>query len=185
MSLASCDGVEAQMPSSDLAPSELAQRVIASAAEAHAHVAVAESLTGGLVAASLVAVPGASHAFTGGIVAYDSSLKAYLLRVDRNLLREVGPVDGEVARQMALGVRQMCNEAEFGVATTGVAGPAADPQTGQPAGTVWVGVSSVRGERAVLIEAVGIDRAGIREDAVRGALLALLEEIEIVRGGRI
>lgn len=173
------------MPSGHLDSAELAKRVIARAAELGARVAVAESLTGGLVSAVLVGVPGASRVFTGGIVAYDTSLKASLLRVDEDLLREVGPVDAEVARQMARGVRATCGAAEFGVATTGVAGPAADPQTGQAPGTVWVGVSSAHGERAVLIEVSGADRAEVREAAVEGALAALIDELEMVEESRV
>ncbi|NLA65778.1 MAG: CinA family protein, partial [Leucobacter sp.] len=71
-------------------------------------VAVAESLTGGLLADAFVVVPGASHTFAGAIVAYDTALKHTLLGVDRAILRERGPVDAEVAQQMASGARQAC-----------------------------------------------------------------------------
>nr|WP_236021707.1 CinA family protein [Leucobacter soli] len=163
------------------------------ATDRRARIAVAESLTGGLLAAELVSVPGASIAFSGGVVAYDTALKRTLLGVDGGLLAERGPVDAEVARQMARGVRQACaapraeaagsdpvelSEADFGVATTGVAGPDPDPQTGQPAGTVWLGISSSRGSRAVELH-LGGTRAQIRASSVEAALTALLDELTL------
>lgn len=160
----------------------LATRVVTLATLHGLRIAVAESLTGGLVVASLVAVPGASRVVNGGIVAYDTELKTTLLGVDPVLLRERGPVDGEVAAQMASGVRDVCQlvgsgAASIGVSTTGVAGPDPDPQTGQPVGTVWLGVSSGAGARSMLLEGVSGDRQAIRLAAVRGALELLLEEL--------
>ena len=100
-------------------------------------VAVAESLTGGLVVAALVGVPGASKVVRGGVVAYMTDLKASLLGVDEALLARVGPVDPDVAAAMARGVAVRLG-ADYGVATTGVAGP--DPQDGHPVGEVHVAV---------------------------------------------
>lgn len=157
--------------------STTAEQVLARAVECGVRVATAESLTGGLLAASLVRVPGASRCFVGGVVAYDTELKAQMLGVDRGLLERVGPVDAEVCRQMAAGARRICGNAEFGVATTGVAGPAADPQTGQPAGTVWVAVSSALGERALLVGDAAGDRDEIRAATTEAALRLLLEEL--------
>ncbi|MFN8076943.1 MAG: CinA family protein [Kineosporiaceae bacterium] len=97
--------------------------------------AVAESLTGGLVTAAVVTVPGASAVLRGGVVAYATQLKADVLGVDRGLLERCGPVDEEVARQMADGVRRVLG-ADVGLATTGVAGPG--PSDGVPAGTVKI-----------------------------------------------
>lgn len=101
-------------------------------------VAVAESLTGGLLAAALVDVPGASATFRGSVTAYATELKASVLGVDEGLLAVHGPVHPVVARQMAEGVRRLLG-ATYGVATTGVAGP--DPQDGQPVGTVHLAVA--------------------------------------------
>ena len=98
-------------------------------------VAVAESLTGGLVVAALVGVPGASKVVRGGVVAYMTDLKSSLLGVDPDLLARVGAVDPDVALAMARGVAELLG-ADYGVATTGVAGP--DPQDGQPVGRVYV-----------------------------------------------
>ncbi len=144
-------------------------------------VACAESLTGGLLAAAIVDTPGASYVLNGGVVVYDSDLKRRLCGVDAALLAQHGPVHSEVAEQMARGVRSACAvtrhgelvRADIGVATTGVAGPDADPQTGQPPGTVFIGVSSERGDE-VLRFAFSGDRAAIREATVRAALEALL-----------
>ena len=163
----------------------LAQQVVAEADRLGRRIAVAESLTGGLLAATIVSVPGASRVFSGGIVAYDTALKASLLAVDVGLLTAYGPVNPEVARQMARGARSACavpppgqaigstrSEADVAVATTGVAGPDADPQTGQAVGTVWIGVSSSAGEMAHELQLQG-DRAEIRTEAVRAALQIL------------
>lgn len=106
--------------------------------ERGATLAVAESLTGGLVAARFTAVPGASRTFRGSVTAYATELKARLLDVDPALLAEHGAVDPRVAREMAAGVRTRLG-ADWGLATTGVAGP--DPQDGKPVGTVYVAVA--------------------------------------------
>jgi nicotinamide-nucleotide amidase len=95
--------------------------------------AVAESMTGGLVASRLVDVPGSSKWFKGGVVAYDSEIKFDVLGVRR------GPVvSEEAAREMATGVRDRLH-ADVGLSVTGVAGPA--EQEGQPVGTVWFGLA--------------------------------------------
>lgn len=101
-------------------------------------VGCAESLTGGLVVARLIETPGASAVVRGGLVAYATELKAALLGVDAALLAERGAVDPEVARQMALGARRVLG-ADWGLATTGVAGP--DAQDGRPVGCVFVAVA--------------------------------------------
>lgn len=143
-------------------------------------VATAESLTGGLLAAELVDVPGASLAFSGGIVAYDTRLKASLLGVDAALLAAVGPVDALVARQMADGVRRACAldgvPADLGISTTGVAGPDPDPQTGLPPGTVHIGIATAAGSRAVSITLDG-DRPAIRAATVARAVAEALAEL--------
>lgn len=134
-------------------------------------VAAAESLTGGLVAARIIDVPGASRAMRGGIVAYDTRAKRELLGVDGELLTERGAVDPLVAEQMALGVRRAFtldgSAADVGIATTGVAGP--DPQDGQPVGTVFVAVA-VPGEVIVEQFAFEGDRAAIRAASVDAAI---------------
>ena len=174
------------MPHSDIDTFDLARAVVERADRLGVRIATAESLTGGLLAAAIVSVPGASRVYSGGVVAYDTSLKASLLGVDAHLLAARGPVDPEVASQMARGVRRTCAvpldtsevpaEADFGISTTGVAGPDPDQQTGQAVGTVWLGISSRRGERATPFRFAG-DRHEIRVATVRRALQLLHEEL--------
>ncbi|WP_113701647.1 CinA family protein [Nonomuraea lactucae] len=108
-----------------------------------ATVAVAESLTGGLIGAAFTSVSGSSKAFRGGVIAYATDLKQALLAVPVDLLRREGAVHPQVAAAMAAGVARLC-EATYGLAVTGVAGP--EPQDGKPVGTVHVAVSGPGGE---------------------------------------
>ncbi|MGO1537797.1 MAG: CinA family protein [Leucobacter sp.] len=184
----------------------LAIRVVELAGNLGLRIAVAESLTGGRLADALVSVPGVSKVFSGGIVSYDTALKRSLLGVDEKLLDLKGPVDPEVASQMAAGARRACAiigedgstwEADIGVATTGVAGPDPDAHTGQPPGTVWVAVDSSGGQSAwvrglaggqpdrrpsggTLAHDAGVTeaRSGIRNRAVEAALTLLVEVLE-------
>ncbi|MFD6905251.1 CinA family protein [Streptomyces sp. DSM 116494] len=143
--------------------------------------AVAESLTGGLVAAEITSVPGASKVFRGSVTAYATELKHRLLGVDATLLAQRGAVDPQVAAQMAAGVREALG-ADWGVATTGVAGP--DPQDGQAVGTVFVAVARPPGAGSVSaaggkVERLRLngDRAEIRMESVRSVLALLLTEL--------
>jgi nicotinamide-nucleotide amidase len=138
--------------------------------DAGATVAVAESLTGGLLSAALSDPPGASAVLRGGLVVYATDLKASLAGVDATLLAEHGAVHPEVARQLAIGVRGRLG-ATYGLGVTGVAGP--DPQDGMPVGTVFAAVASAAGETVRDLRLEG-DRAGIRHAAVL-ATLALLD----------
>jgi len=128
--------------------------------------AAAESLTGGLLAATIVDVPGASRVFRGGLVVYATDLKATLAGVPSDLLRAHGPVHPDTAAALARGARIRCG-ADWGLATTGVAGP--DPQDGVPVGTVYVAVSHVTSGEVVRLDLAGT-RAEIRAGAVDGAL---------------
>ncbi|GGT47014.1 CinA family protein [Streptomyces atratus] len=147
-----------------------AARVLELLVERGETLAVAESLTGGLVAAELTSVPGASNSFRGSVTAYATPLKRDLLGVDGALLAEHGAVDPEVARQMAAGVRRVLG-ADWGMATTGVAGP--EPQDGKPVGTVYVAVAGPDGAEKVTALRLNGGRADIRRESVR-SLLALL-----------
>ncbi|KMM47107.1 hypothetical protein CWIS_01430 [Cellulomonas sp. A375-1] len=140
--------------------------------------AVAESLTGGLLSARLVDVPGASLVHRGAVVAYATDLKARLLGVDDDLLTQRGPVDPDVALQMADGVRERLG-ADVGLATTGVAGP--EGQDGKPPGTVHVAVVTPFGRRVVSLLLAG-DRAAVRAQTVEAALRLLVEAV--APGGR-
>jgi nicotinamide-nucleotide amidase len=136
-------------------------------------VGTAESLTGGLLAAALTAIPGASAVFRGAIVAYAADVKEELLDVPADLIARVGTVDAEVARAMAVGARRRL-QAAVGVATTGVAGP--EPVDDHPVGTVHIVVSTA--QRAVhrKLNLTG-DRDKIRLDTVRQALSLLVSQV--------
>ncbi|MFF8606419.1 CinA family protein [Streptomyces sp. NPDC015346] len=151
-----------------------AARVLGLLAERGQTLAAAESLTGGLVAGELTEVPGASKSFRGSVTAYATALKRELLGVDGTLLAERGAVDPEVALQMAAGVRLRLG-ADWGVATTGVAGP--EPQDGQPVGTVYVAVAGPVGAGKVAALRLNGDRAEIRRESVRSVLELLGDEL--------
>lgn len=133
-------------------------------------VAVAESLTGGLLTSAIVDVPGASTSLRGGVVAYATDVKRDLLGVDGQLLAAVGAVHPDVAAQMADGIRRVVG-AEVGIATTGVAGP--EPQDGQAVGTVCIAVVTPDAAWATSVQFDG-DRAAIRAATVRAALAAAI-----------
>ncbi len=127
----------------------------------------AESLTGGLLAATVVDVPGASRVFAGSVVAYDPQVKIGVLGVDEGLIARVGTVDEEVARQMAQGARRVLS-VDLVLATTGVAGPG--PSEGHPVGTVWLACASPAGVFTRRLALTG-ERARVRSGAVEAALL--------------
>ncbi len=132
-------------------------------------VAVAESLTGGLVAAALTSIPGASVVVRGGIVAYATDLKAALLGVPADLLARHGPVDPGVAAAMAAGVRARLG-ACYGVATTGVAGPG--PADGKPQGTVFIAVDGPSGPVGSGFHLAGDRQRGPDTGGSAGAVVA-------------
>jgi nicotinamide-nucleotide amidase len=128
------------------APTDLADVVIAACRGQGKHIAVAESCTGGMLATRLTSVSGSSHAFVGGVVAYDNAVKVEQLDVARTLIEAHGAVSEPVAIAMADGVRARL-KADVGIAVTGIAGP--DGGTAQkPVGTVVIAIagpaSSVR-----------------------------------------
>jgi len=148
-----------------------------SAADVHAMllshgatIAVAESLTGGLVAAALTSTPGSSGTMRGGVVVYATDLKSTLAGVDPGLLRSRGPVDPDVARELAEGVRHRLG-ATIGLGVTGVAGP--DPQDGVSIGTVF---AAVTGTRVSLVEEWHFD--GNRDQIRAGVVQACLDLLD-------
>jgi nicotinamide-nucleotide amidase len=143
-----------------------AAALVAAAVRRGVTLSTAESLTGGALAAAVVDVPGASECFEGAVVSYSSRVKAEVLGVPAGLLAERGSVDPDVAVAMAEGARRRLGT-DWGVSTTGVAGP--DPHDGKPVGTVYVGVAGPAGSSAHELAAAG-DRAAIRAAAVEAAL---------------
>jgi len=142
-------------------------------------IAVAESLTGGLLVAELIRTPGASAVVNGGVVAYNTALKHSVLGVDAGLLAERGAVDPEVAEQMASGVRSALavdgRAADIGISTTGVAGP--EPQDGNPVGTVYLGFATETEVVSVALRLSG-SRDGIRKAVVSESLEQLTRLLE-------
>jgi PncC family amidohydrolase len=154
----------------------LAARVVPALQERGLTLAVAESLTGGLVMATLTEIPGASGVLRGGPVVYATDTKTSELDVDAELLASRGPVDPGVAEAMASGVRARW-QADLGLATTGVAGP--ERQAGHPVGEVYVAVADSDG---ALVVPCDLGEAGSREairlQAVTRALETLLGRLE-------
>jgi nicotinamide-nucleotide amidase len=138
-----------------------------------ATVAVAESLTGGLLGGALTSTPGSSATFRGGLIVYATDLKETLAGVPGPLLEAEGPVSASVAAALAAGARDRTG-ATYGVGVTGVAGP--DPQNGQPVGTVHVAVAGpVEGiVRSLRCEG---DREQIRGQTVAAALSILADVV--------
>ena len=138
----------------------LAARVVDDLRQRNLRIAVAESLTGGLLTGAITSVPGSSDVLLGGVVAYTNQVKAQILGVDAEFLATRGAVDGQVATAMARGVMDLLG-ADVAVATTGVAGPG--PSDGHEPGTFWTGVATAEGAEAVLNHELGT------RDRVRGA----------------
>ena len=145
-----------------------AARVLAELRRRQETVATAESLTGGLLGSLLTAVAGASDAYVGGVISYATRLKHTLAGVEPETLAQLGPVAGRTAAGMASGVARRC-EADWGLATTGVAGP--DPQDGHPVGEVYVAAAHPASNRAEVraLRLTG-DRSAIRAAAATSAL---------------
>ena len=135
-------------------------------AAAGATVAVAESLTGGLIGAMLSRMPGSSATFRGSAVAYATDLKETLAGVPGPLLSTVGAVSAETAAALAAGARERLG-ATYGIGATGVAGP--DEQEGQPVGTVHIAVAGPDGGTVRSLRLPG-DRERVRALTVTSAL---------------
>lgn len=138
-------------------------------------VAVAESCTGGLLAATLTEVPGSSGYFVGGVVSYADALKADLLDVPAGTIAAHGAVSAQVARAMAAGVRDRTGAA-LAASVTGIAGP--DGGSAQkPVGLTYIGIADRAGTDVRRVVWAG-DRAQNRRDSVREVLRLLIERIE-------
>lgn len=150
-----------------------AEQLVALLAAREETVATAESLTGGLLVATIVEVPGASDVVAGGVVAYTPQAKAEVLGVDAELLADCGTVDPDVAVQMAERARALFGS-DWALSATGVAGPG--PHEGHPAGTVHVGVAGAARAWSFPLALDG-DRAAVRQGSVEAAISTLTEVI--------
>ncbi|CAN5131763.1 CinA family protein [soil metagenome] len=152
----------------------LSAEIVATLTARHHTIAVAESLTGGLLVAELIRTPGASAVVLGGVVAYNTELKHTVLGVDAEVLAAHGAVHPDVAAQMSAGVRDALavagEPAHIGISTTGVAGP--DPQDGQAVGTVYLGFAIGSTVRTKHLQLTG-SREDIRSAVVYESLVEL------------
>ncbi len=145
--------------------------LVATLRAAGATVSTAESCTGGLVAARITSVSGASEAFKYGAVTYCNEAKNKILGVEKETLETLGAVSAKTAAEMAAGVRKIMN-AEIGVSVTGLAGP--NGGEGKPVGLVFVAVHSDKYSEVTENHFSG-DRISVRNQAADKALeLALM-----------
>ena len=135
--------------------------------KAHATVAVAESLTGGMIGERFTTVPGSSRYFLGGFIAYSNAMKVELLGVDPQLLAHFGAVSRETAEAMAAGARRV-TKATYALSVTGLAGPESG-EDAAPVGTVYVALADPEKTVAVHRQFLG-DRTRIRMFTTQMAL---------------
>jgi PncC family amidohydrolase len=135
----------------------------------------AESCTGGLVGHLLTNVPGSSNYYCGGVVSYANDAKVSLLGVRQATLDEFGAVSQQTVLEMARGVRTALN-ADIGVAVSGIAGPTGGTPE-KPVGTVWIGLSSIRGELVEHHQWAG-DRISIKEQSAQAALRLVIDYLQ-------
>lgn len=137
--------------------------------------AVAESCTGGLLAARITDIPGSSAYFEGGVVAYSSEVKKRILEVPIDTLETHGAVSAETAIAMARGVRRLLG-VDLAIAITGIAGPTGGTSQ-KPIGLTYIALASVQGEECRKYLWTG-NRWENREQSVRAALELLREYLE-------
>ena len=136
--------------------------------------ASAESCTGGNIAHVITLIPGSSEVFKGTAVTYATPMKTKVLSVPAEMIEKCGVVSQEVVESMATGVRNLM-EADFGVATTGVAGPSGGTEE-NPVGTVWIGVASAKGVVSKCFN-FGKDRENVINRATIAAYEMLRQQI--------
>lgn len=142
-------------------------------------VATAESCTGGLIASSIVDVPGASDCFNEGYVTYSNEAKMKNLGVKDSTLEKYGAVSRETATEMAKGVRRKAN-ADFGMSSTGIAGPGGGSPT-KPVGLVYIGCAYGNDQCKVIELHLQGNRSQVRNVAAKNAIELLgecLQKIE-------
>jgi nicotinamide-nucleotide amidase len=148
------------------------ERVIALLKKRRETISVAESVTGGELAAKFTELPGSSEVFLGGVVAYSISSKIKELGIARQLIKKFGVYSEEVAVEMAKSVRAIF-QSDWAISSTGVAGPGPDGDI--PAGTIWIAISGPTTSQTLRLSLNGT-RPLVRSGAVTSAL-ATLERI--------
>ena len=153
--------------------SELEEKLVTALKTKGAHISFAESCTGGLLAASLVNVSGASEVFEASFVTYSNAQKCKVLGVKEESIEAYTEVSGIVAEQMAQGARAKAG-AEYALSTTGYAGPTGGTKE-NPVGTVYIGVATPESVKSYRYVFSG-SREEVRNAAVEKAYQLLLEE---------
>ncbi|CAB4610048.1 MAG: nicotinamide-nucleotide amidohydrolase family protein [Actinobacteria bacterium] len=144
----------------------IASAVVKKLTKKKATISVAESITGGALAAAITDIAGSSKVFVGGVIAYDDEIKISQLKVDKKSIKKFTAVSEEVAKEMAVGARKKFNT-DYAIATTGVAGPG--KAYGQKAGTVWIAIASKKEVFAIALSLSG-SRDLIRHATIESAL---------------
>lgn len=153
--------------------SDPGKRIIDLLSEKKQTIVTAESCTGGLIAAALTDIPGASAALYGGYVTYANSAKSRMIHVQARLIRDYGAVSNQVARAMADGARNTAH-ADYAVAVTGIAGPDGGSEK-KPVGLVYLAVSSELATVVIEHRFGDIGRDAIRKASVQAALDLILQ----------
>ena len=166
------------MPSLQLNIQTLAKESVSLCLEKHLTFGTAESCTGGLIAAAVTDISGASAAFFGGVVSYDNSVKHRLLGVRTETLESFGAVSRETAEEMAKGALRALGVG-LSVAVTGIAGPTGGTPT-KPVGLVYIAVASENGVIVTENHFSG-GREAVRLQTVERALALLNAEIRKYR----
>ena len=152
---------------------EPGKRIIDLLAEKKQTIVTAESCTGGMIAAALTDIPGASAAVYGGYVTYANSAKSRMIHVQARLIRDYGAVSNQVARAMADGARNTAR-ADYAVAVTGIAGPDGGSER-KPVGLVYIAVSSELATVVIEHRFGDLGRDEVRKSSVKAALELVLQ----------
>ena len=157
----------------DTAAPDPGKRIIDLLAEKNQTIVTAESCTGGMVAAALTDIPGASAALYGGYVTYANAAKSRMIHVQARLIRDYGAVSNQVARAMADGARNTAR-ADYAVSVTGIAGPDGGSEK-KPIGLVYIAVSSELATVVIEHRFGDLGRDAIRKASVQAALDLVLQ----------
>ena len=157
----------------DTAATDPGKRIIDLLAEKNQTIVTAESCTGGMVAAALTDIPGASAALYGGYVTYANAAKSRMIHVQARLIRDYGAVSNQVARAMADGARNTAR-ADYAVSVTGIAGPDGGSDK-KPVGLVYIAVSSELATVVIEHRFGDLGRDAIRKASVQAALDLVLQ----------
>lgn len=150
-----------------------ARQIIELLTEAKKTIVTAESCTGGMIAAALTDIPGASAAVYGGYITYANAAKSRMIHVQARLIRDYGAVSNQVARAMADGARNTAR-ADYAVAVTGIAGPDGGSDK-KPVGLVYVAVSTELATVVIEHKFGDLGREEIRKASVKAALDVVIQ----------